>query len=243
MFSKFLLQGVVRDDILNMMEQFGLIAKYSPSTTDVKLYFVPAQLKAPPDSLCAVEPSSSDPCPLYVYFTTGFVPHGLFTRLVSRSISWCSVAGPTQPPKLYQNAARFVIGMQIIHHFVLICKKQFIKIVLNQITKSQRYNSSEVARKVKEFLVDSFQDLSQSLPYLHGLQFQFCVLCPQCQLEKCANHTQVKCTHSDCLHLLEMKEGKPLMCDCDESLCDEELTVHGLEKWFPQRTSQVHSDS
>ena len=98
-FSKFLLQGVVKDDILSMMEQFGLVAKFSPSSSDVK-YFVPAQLKASPDGLSAVQPSPSDPCPLYVHFMDGFVPHGLFTQLVSRSISWCSTVGPTQYPKL-----------------------------------------------------------------------------------------------------------------------------------------------
>ena len=50
-FSKFIQQGVGKDDILDMMEQFGLIAKFSPSPSDVK-YFVPAQLKTPPKDLC-----------------------------------------------------------------------------------------------------------------------------------------------------------------------------------------------
>ena len=39
-FSKFLLKGAAKDDILVLMEQFGLIAKFSPSKTDEK-YFVP----------------------------------------------------------------------------------------------------------------------------------------------------------------------------------------------------------
>ena len=132
-FSKFLLKGAAKDDILDLMEQFGLIAKFSPSKTDVK-YFVPCQLKMPPDSICAMVPSSSDPCPLHVYFVTGFVPHGLFTRLVSRLVRWCSEAGPAQPPTLYQNGAWFVIGRKIIYDLVLICKKQFIKFFVKQKT-------------------------------------------------------------------------------------------------------------
>ena len=95
-FSKFLLKGAAKDDILDLMEQFGLIAKFSPCKTDEK-YFVPCQLRMPPDPICAMVPSSSDPCPLYVYFVTGFVPHGLFTRLVSRLVRWCSETGPAQP--------------------------------------------------------------------------------------------------------------------------------------------------
>ncbi|KAJ7358705.1 hypothetical protein OS493_022147 [Desmophyllum pertusum] len=47
-FYKFIQQGLVKKDILDMMERFGLIAKFSPSPTDVK-YFVPAQLKSSPE--------------------------------------------------------------------------------------------------------------------------------------------------------------------------------------------------
>ncbi|KAJ7315646.1 hypothetical protein OS493_038479 [Desmophyllum pertusum] len=96
-FFRFIQQGVIKEDILDMMEQFGLIAKFSPSPTDVK-YFVPAQLKSSPEDLCKMEPSPTDPCPLYLHFVVdGFVPHGLFSRLVSRSTSWCSEKGSTQP--------------------------------------------------------------------------------------------------------------------------------------------------
>ena len=48
-FSDFLLKGVARKD-LDLMEQFGLIAKFSSLKTGEK-YFIPSQLKAPPDSL------------------------------------------------------------------------------------------------------------------------------------------------------------------------------------------------
>ena len=240
-FSKFLLQGVVKDDILSMMEQFGLVAKFSPSSSDVK-YFVPAQLKASPDDVSAVQPSPSDPCPLYVHFVDGFVPHGLFTQLVSRSISWCSTVGPTQYPKLYQNGAWFAIGRQIIHHLILICKKRFIKIVLKQRSHSQQVSddfSTKVAAQVREFVEGCLHDLSQVLSYLRGLEYQLCVACPYCQQgsHNCTNHRQTACTHEDCLHLLEIKRGESLICM--ETFCDTELTVLGQEKWFSQRTSQV----
>ena len=106
------MEGVARKDILDLMEQFGLIAKFSSSKTGEK-YFVPSQLKVSPDSLCSMAPSRLDPCPLFAYFVSGSVPHGLFTRLVSRSVRWCSDAGPTQLPTLYQNGAWFVIGNKL----------------------------------------------------------------------------------------------------------------------------------
>ena len=55
-FSSFIEQGIIKEDILDMMEQFGLIAKFSASPTDEK-YFVPAQLKSPPFELCKMKPS------------------------------------------------------------------------------------------------------------------------------------------------------------------------------------------
>ena len=85
-FSKFIQQGLVKEDILDMMERFGLIAKFAASPCDVK-YFVPAQLKSPPEDLAKMEPSSTDPCPLYLQFVDGFVPRGFFSQFVSRSIS------------------------------------------------------------------------------------------------------------------------------------------------------------
>ena len=88
-FSRVIQQGVIKEDILDMMEQFGLIAKFSPSPTDVK-YFVPCQLKSSHEELCKMEPSTTDPCPLYLHFLDGFVPHGLFPRLVSRLTTWCA---------------------------------------------------------------------------------------------------------------------------------------------------------
>ena len=172
-FSKFLLKGVVRDEILDLMEQFGLIAKFSPVKTDEK-YFAPSQLKVPPDSLCAMVPSHSDPCPLYVFFVAGFVPHGLFTRLVSRLVRWCSEAGPTQPPTLYRNGAWFVIGRRTVHDLVLFCKKQYIKFFVMQRSQDQQVSGdkgSEVAIQVREFVEATLQSLSQDSGAFSWLKF------------------------------------------------------------------------
>ena len=157
-FSKFLLEGVARKDILDLMEQFGLIAKFPSSKTGEK-YFVPSQLKASPDSLCSMAPSRLDPRPLYVYFVSGSVPHGLFTRLVSRSVRWCSEAGPTQPPTLYQNGAWFVTEKKTVLDFVLIFKKQFIKFFNKQRNHPQQISLDETS----EMAVQVFVSLCRQL--------------------------------------------------------------------------------
>ncbi|XP_078384326.1 uncharacterized protein LOC144666799 [Oculina patagonica] len=242
-FSKFIQQGVIKDDILDMMERFGLIAKFSASQSEEK-YFVPAQLKSSPEELCKMEPSHNDPCPLYLHFVHGFVPHGLFSQLVSRSIRWCCNTWPMQPPRLYQNGAWFLIGKQI-HDFVLICKKSFIKILLRQRTQSRQVlgkKSEELATLVREFLEGTLQSLSQELPYLSGLQYELCVACPYCHQgteqggQECSNHGNVLCEDEECFHLLEVKQDQPLICM--KKVSDKLHTVCGLDKWFFKRTSK-----
>ena len=181
-FSSFITGGIVKADILDMMERFGLIAKFSASPTDKK-YFVPAQLKSSLVELCNMEPSSTDPCPLYLLFVHGFVPHGLFLQLVSRSIRWCSKTWATHQPSLYQNGAWFIIGKDI-HDFVLICKTGFVKVTLRQreaqSDQVEGQNSVELATLVREFLEDTLKNLSQEIPYLRGLQYRLRVACPYC---------------------------------------------------------------
>lgn len=108
-FSKFIKEdSVTEKDILDMMERFGLIAKFVAST-DIK-YFVPAQLKSSPKDLCEIKPSECDPCPLYLTFLNGFVPHGIFYQLVSHCIRWCSEIGCKEPPSLFDHGARFFLS-------------------------------------------------------------------------------------------------------------------------------------
>ena len=71
-FSNFLPKGVARKNILDLMEQFGLIAKFSSSKTGEK-YFVPSQLKTPPDSLCSMAPTTLESTLVPCLFTSSAV--------------------------------------------------------------------------------------------------------------------------------------------------------------------------
>ena len=98
-------------------------------------------------------------------------------------------------------------------------------------------DTSEVAVQVREFVEATLQTLSHDLLYLRGVQYEIRVACPYCQLEKCSGHNQMGCTYEDCLHLLELQQGDPLICKKKPS--KEVLTVRGQEKWFSQITSEV----
>ena len=228
-------QGLIKEDILNMMEQFGLIVKFITAPTN-EMYFVPCQLKTPPEDLCEMEPSLSDPCPLYLHFSGGFVPHGFFWQLVSRITKWCTKSGFKQPPRFFLAASRFVIEKSSIHQLILLRKKRFIKVTLthSEPVHGASFNEvREVAILVRTLLEDTVQDLRRELPWLSNLKCAFCVVCPGCQQkeEMCSNHDAVSCDHEDCLCLLKpLEEGQ--LRPCSNSLYVKVPTVIGLEKWF-----------
>ena len=233
-FSKFYQQGLTKEDILDMMEHFGLLVKFATSSTDVQ-YFVPAQLKTPPKALRKIEPSSSDPCPLYLRFLAGFVPHGLFLQLVSRCSRRCPANGFTQPPKFYEGASTFFLEKTFRYQLTLFSKKRFIKIVLKNQSKQDDELSltekEEVATLVRKFLENELENMIQELPWLNNLKYELCVACPCCPEEetKCGNHGQISCAREDCMSLVKVMPRGCLSC-C--SICCQTPSLPRLEKWF-----------
>ena len=238
LFSKCCLQqGLIKKDILNMMEQFGLIVKITPPTNEIKYFVVPCQLKTPPQT--NPEMALSDPCPLYLHFLGGFVPHGFFWQLVSRCSRWCSESKfkHAQPPKVFLAASEFIIEKECTHHLILLCKKRFIKVIL---THSQPVHGAsfaearEVAILVRTFLEKTVQGLILEHSWLSNFNCDFCVLCPDClqKEEECCIHEVVFCDHEDCLCFLEISFVEGKLKHCPKTLEVKEKKVVGLEKWF-----------
>ena len=236
-FSEFIQKGLSKQDILDMMEVYGLITKFSCSSAESGQeqteFFVPSQLRSSPSGLCELKPSESDPCPLYLHFLDGFVPNGFFPQLLSNCIHWCSKQRLKGPPQLFQNGARLLIGVHDIFELILLCRKRFIKVLLKKKTSS---NSSAgtcatrlMANKVRDSLEETLQSLSRELSWLCNLRYELCVLCGSCS-EQCRKHGLVSCDHDDCQHLLQVTPGEELFCL--RSFCDNTVKVHGLEKWF-----------
>ena len=244
-FAKFTKEdSVAEKDILDMMEGFGLISKFAMSTREGAEYFVPAQLKLSPKNLCEMKPSASDPCSLHLNFYNRFVPHGIFYQLVSRCIRWCSENGYTNLPTLYDHAARFFIGKQLIHQLILLCKKRYIKIVLKYrkpVTKAYLAEAEKVACDVRRFLEGTLESLSEQLPWRGNLKYKLCVACPFCPTEgnACDDHSQIYCTHEDCLCLVTLATAEQLKCE--KSFSDKIPTIPGLEKWFSRVRLHVYS--
>ena len=244
-FADFVQKGLHKQDILDMMELYGLIAKFSCSSAESEqeqTYFVPSQLRSSPSGLCEIKPSETDPCPLYLHFLDGFVPHGLFPQLLSRCIGWCSEQGLTQAPQLFNNGARLFMGMQTIFDLILICRKRFLKVILKRNLASAKppsiAASVKMAGEVRAFIEATLQGLARDLSWLHNLRYELCVACSHC-LQSSGQNTKQKSscqTDDDCLHLLRVPAEALI---CPKSFCDETIKVHGLDKWFPVRSSEV----
>ena len=234
-------QGLIKEDILNMMEQFGLIVKIITSTSPTEYFVVPCELKTPSKTKIEMAPSPSDPCPLYLHFLGGYVPHGFFWQLVSRCLRWCSESKfkHARPPKVFDAASEFIIEKERTHRLILLCKKRFIKVIL---THSQPVHGAsfaearEVAILVRTFLEETVQDLRDEHSWLSNFNCDFCVICPDCLQKKEARclHDVVSCNHEDCLCFLEIiEEGKHE--HCPETVGVKGQTVGGLEKWFADK--------
>ena len=245
-FSKFIKKDRCKQDILDVMERHGLIAKFSIATDenqDEQIYFVPTQLRSSPSKLCEIKPSECDPCPLVVHFLDGFVPHGLFPQLVSKFIHWCSEKGLKKIPQLYNNGARLFIGKRITFALILICRKRLIKIVLTRMNPSSSEHLSmnapnKIAIEVRKFIQRTLEGFSRDFPWLSNLKYELSVVCTICLQSSCSLHGLMSCCQDDCLHLLPVGPGEELICL--ENISNETVKVPGWEKWFEEPHSQVN---
>ncbi|XP_015747880.1 PREDICTED: uncharacterized protein LOC107327650 isoform X2 [Acropora digitifera] len=251
-FSEFMQKGLNKQDILDMMELYGLIAKFSIATGEngaEQKYFVPTQLRSSPSGLYEIKPSECDPCPLILHFRDGFVPHGLFPQLLSKFIHWCSENGLKETPQLFNNGARLFIGKQIAFDLILICGKRLIKVILKRRNLTSSKSSLKIATnimavEVRNFIEETLVDFSRKLCWLSNLRYELSVVCTHCLRSKGSLDSSMSCYQDDFLHLLRVSPGKELICR--NNFSDKMVKVPGWEMWFevlPSQTEEPEMDN
>ncbi|KXJ07838.1 E3 ubiquitin-protein ligase DZIP3 [Exaiptasia diaphana] len=225
-------------DILDMMEYFGLISKIIPSDRKKKYcHLVPSHLtSSPEDELKKCHPSSGEPCPLYIRFKDGFIPHGLYFQLICR---WCSIYGSQErpnlfprEPKLFRNAAKFVLDNNSKLIMTVVCCKSTIKVCLH----SNHENKTGVdfkAVEIRNLIQESLDRLTEKCPWYKSLQYELCIRCPLCAVNATGKVEGQPFGDDNCLHPATDDEE----FYCEEK--DEWSEVLGLHHWFSRRNSSA----
>ena len=141
--------GDIKESLLFLMKKFNLLCEYTGKDGG-SVYLVPCMLTSTSDD--AVMPDVSvnpGPAPVYVTFTTQYVPGGLFSRMVVLFFESVQRRIACDQPKLWANFARFFVGDHTAVDFV--CYKRVIKVdVWNYIDQSMNpvYTEPNVCREV-----------------------------------------------------------------------------------------------
>lgn len=111
------------------MEKSNLICHWNEQNGKV-VYLVPSMLTAKPDKDISGLIGQGKLAPIYIKFSSGYVPYGVFCRFLVLFGQQSSPECPATPPKLFANAARFVVGQQSNYNLTLACFKSVITVHL-----------------------------------------------------------------------------------------------------------------
>lgn len=115
--------------LILIMEKSNLICHWNEKNGKV-VYLVPSMLTAKPDEDISVLIGQGKLAPIYIKFSSGYVPYGVFCRFLVLFGQQSSPECPATPPKLFANAARFVVGQQSNYNLTLACFKSVITVHL-----------------------------------------------------------------------------------------------------------------
>ena len=118
--------GDIKESLLFLMKKFNLLCEYTGEDGS-SVYLVPCMLTSTPDDAFMPDVSANPgPAPVYVTFTTQYVPGGLFSRMVVLFLEFVQRRITCDQPKLRANFARLFVGYRTAVDFV--CYKRVIKV-------------------------------------------------------------------------------------------------------------------
>ena len=120
-----------QDTLLDIMERFGLICKWSQQNSQA-VYLVPCMLTARSQDDITHVTETCQLEPLFLTFRRGYVPPGFFSRLLVHFARWCAARWAQEQPKLFANAARFYVGQNNDISLVFVCHTTVIKVCVLQ---------------------------------------------------------------------------------------------------------------
>ncbi|XP_038056276.1 uncharacterized protein LOC119728209 [Patiria miniata] len=225
--------------LLGLMEKFDLLCRDHKAKGQM-LYYMPSCLK----EMTNREELVTDAKTAVVFYITfgGFLPVGLFHRLVVHACRWSQEHGD-QSPKLTYRQARFFVDEQ--QDFVLeMAPVRFarLKVTVMKAERSDEGGSRRMSSKgpvgqkacakVRHFLDSALSDLRAS--WMKRLSHCFSVTCP-CS-KRCSLHGTEGCKRPTCLHFLNLDEclaSSFVMCE------HRQVKTSTFRKWFPKEKPTI----
>ena len=188
------------ENLIAIMERLSLISPW-PSSKDSKQYLVPSMLMSPPtDKVLQLLDSVHIPS-LFITFSSGRVPPGLFSRLILYFLQWYSKEWNSEvSPQLFHNFAKFYILPDQGISVILWCHSSTIEVVFYSGDNDEK--KAVISRAVHWKLRLILECMRKDFHWLNNVKYDVCVCCPVCSQPgsvKCFGHDVRGC---ECLHFL-----------------------------------------
>ncbi|XP_078376831.1 uncharacterized protein LOC144660144 isoform X2 [Oculina patagonica] len=208
-----------RKSLTAIMERFSLLCSWPSNSESNKQYLVPSMLLSPPTDailklIAAVEIPS-----LYVKFTSGRVPPGLFCRLVLQFFQWCNEECKSEMmPQLFQNFAMFHIRPEQGTSVVFLCHSSSIEVSIHSGNKDLEVTADvnngrfdvTTSRNIYAKLRMMLECMRKEFSWLENMSYEMCVTCLVCspsgKVNYCDTHDTPGCSQDECLHFVSDSE-------------------------------------
>nr|XP_054764610.1 uncharacterized protein LOC129271251 [Lytechinus pictus] len=239
--------------LVGLMEKFDLLCERQ-TTSEVpsldepsqavlgeRSYYVPSRLRECPDQEDLMAETNASVA-FYITFN-GFLPDGLFHRILTRAVRWSQDQGGREP-RLFFRQARFFLNTE---HDALLemapARLARIKVMVLSVdiydaedqrtdVAKQEQASQEACAKVRHFLDSTLADLRQMC--MKRVRYHLVVACP-CN-RRCLAHGKQACQENNCLHFLNLEEcltKKVVMCE------SRRIRTNVFQKWFPSEKAAL----
>ena len=223
-WGPLLSQEETSTSLLAIMERFSLLCPWPCSNASSgKQYLVPSMLKShPPKEIMKLVASAQIPS-LFLWFQSGQVPPGFFSRLVLQFFQWGQDEfWSAENPQLYADFARFYTSADDDCSVILLCHSSCIEVVVHRgnlsanpaeclqsklnLSADINYGAFEVAcaRAVRRQLGLMLECMRKEFCWLKNMMYELGVICPvccqECKVNYCCTHHKQCCEQEECLH-------------------------------------------
>ena len=143
----------VKDLLLSIMEKSNLICKWYFQGSGL-VYLVPFMLTAKPQEEISSLMDKGAIGPIYLTLNSGYIPYGLFARLLALFAQWVKQKFSPRQPKLYANVARFFIGEKDDFCVTFVCYKAVVRIeLLHEGESDMKGEANVICRDIVRYVV------------------------------------------------------------------------------------------